>query len=258
MTADTCLTDTPVAGHPPNRPRLMPARQINPPYDDEAAGPAVTARPASDAPGPDGGSRTRPAAPYDALAGAVPDATPAAQVPAGPVPGAELPAGAVETGGTPAGAVPAGTVKAAAVSTAPVPACSVPAGALEVGAVGAGAVPAQRQPGARTGHGGQFHHAPGPAAVLVVRAVVEALSGIRTPGQLAGWTTPRLQADLERRMPRGTRPARCAVRSIRVSEPRPGVAEVSAVIVRGARAAALALRMESTDGRWRVTTLQVG
>jgi Family of unknown function (DUF6459) len=221
MTADACLTDTPVAGRASSRPRLMPARQIDPPYDDEATDPIPAARPTSDGPGCDasaGGSPNAPAAPCKVLASAVPDDVPPAAAPAG----------------------------------------SVPAGSVPAGSVPAGAVPAQRQPADRTGHGGQFHHTPGPAAVLIVRAVVETLSGIRTPGQLAGWTTPRLQADLERRMPRGTRPARCAIRSIRVSEPRPGVAEVSAVIVRGARAAALALRMESTDGRWRVTTLQVG
>jgi len=37
-----------------------------------------------------------------------------------------------------------------------------------------------------------------------------------------------------------------------------GVAEVCAVISRGRRIAALALRMEWLDARWRVTTLQLG
>ncbi len=98
---------------------------------------------------------------------------------------------------------------------------------------------------------------PRQAAVIVVRAIVEALGGVRPVSQLANLTTPRLQSDLERTAAQfGRRPAK--VRSVRVSEPRPGVAEVSAVINRGTRVAALALRMESAGGRWRVTTLQVG
>ncbi len=96
------------------------------------------------------------------------------------------------------------------------------------------------------------------AAVIVVRAIVEALAGARPVSHLARWTTPRLLHDLERTAAQITDRHRGLVRSVRVSEPRPGVAEVSAVISRGARAGALALRMESTDGRWRVTTLQVG
>ncbi|MCK9896828.1 Rv3235 family protein [Frankia sp. AgB32] len=98
---------------------------------------------------------------------------------------------------------------------------------------------------------------PGQAAVIVVRAIVEALGGIRPVSHLANWTTPRLQSDLERTAAQFGR-RRTQVRSVRVSEPRPGVAEVSAVINRGTRVAALALRMESASGRWRVTTLQVG
>ncbi|EIV93928.1 Rv3235 family protein [Frankia sp. QA3] len=96
------------------------------------------------------------------------------------------------------------------------------------------------------------------AAVIVVRAIVEALGGVRPVSHLAGWTTPRLQSDLERIAAQLSDRRRGQVRSVRVSEPRPGVAEVSAVISRGARAAALALRMEAAGGRWRVTTLQVG
>ncbi|MGF7238124.1 MAG: Rv3235 family protein [Frankia sp.] len=123
-------------------------------------------------------------------------------------------------------------------------------------AIGAGSPAAGLRPGAD----GRFAPTPSSAAAVVVRAIVEALSGIRPATQLARWTTPRLQADLERRIPRETRHGRdrWVIRSIRVSQPRPGVAEVSAVIIRSTRAAAVALRMESADGRWRVTTLQVG
>ncbi|CAO5147583.1 Energy transducer TonB [Frankia sp. AiPs1] len=100
--------------------------------------------------------------------------------------------------------------------------------------------------------------APRDTAVIVVRAIIEALAGARPVSHLARWTTPRLQHDLERTVAQLTDRSRGRVRSVRVSEPRPGVAEVSAVIIRGARAGALALRMESTEGRWRITTLQIG
>jgi hypothetical protein len=98
---------------------------------------------------------------------------------------------------------------------------------------------------------------PAPSPLVVVRAIVEVLAGVRPVAQLASLTTPRLQLDLERRACRTGQP-RSSVRSVRMSEPRPGVAEVSAVIRRGKRVAALALRMELAGSRWRVTTVQVG
>jgi hypothetical protein len=102
----------------------------------------------------------------------------------------------------------------------------------------------------------RFRESPGPAATIVVRAIVEVLSGVRPVSHLAGWATPSLQAALERFG--GQYPGRAIVRSIRISEPRPGVAEVVAVISRPERVAALALRMEITNGRWQLTALQIG
>ncbi|OHV37671.1 MULTISPECIES: Rv3235 family protein [Pseudofrankia] len=102
----------------------------------------------------------------------------------------------------------------------------------------------------------RFRENPGPAATIFVRAVVEVLAGVRPVSHLAGWATPRLQAALEKAG--GQYPGRGSVRSIRIGEPRPGVAEVVAVVNRGDRVAALALRMESTGGRWQVTNLQIG
>lgn len=116
-------------------------------------------------------------------------------------------------------------------------------------------------PGRRPSHGPAVGRPVAPAreaAVIVVRAIVEALGGVRLVSHLVGWTTPRLQSDLERIAAQLSDRRRGQVRSVRVSEPRPGVAEVSAMITRGARAAARALRMEAAGGRWRVTTLQVG
>jgi len=48
------------------------------------------------------------------------------------------------------------------------------------------------------------------------------------------------------------------LRRLIVSEPADGVAEVTAVVERGPRTRALALRMEGRDGRWVVTALQMG
>ena len=52
--------------------------------------------------------------------------------------------------------------------------------------------------------------------------------------------------------------ARGVVRSIHVSEPVDGVAEVAALVRRGARSTAVALRLEGLDGRWQCTALELG
>lgn len=101
----------------------------------------------------------------------------------------------------------------------------------------------------------------GPRAMMIVRALLEVLAGVRSPSQLAGWVTPSLGFDLDqrRRPSRATRPA--TVVSLRLSEPSAGVAEVSAVIQRpgpDGRAGALALRMDLVQERWVVSRLAVG
>jgi len=55
-----------------------------------------------------------------------------------------------------------------------------------------------------------------------------------------------------------TEPSRGVVRSLHVSEPADGVAEVAASVRRGPRCTALALRLEGLDGRWQCTALEVG
>ncbi len=94
------------------------------------------------------------------------------------------------------------------------------------------------------------------AATVVVRAIVEAMTGIRPVSHLAAWTSPRVQADLERLVADNVRHRRHALRCLRVCEPREGIAEVAAVIARGERVSALALRMETSGSRWRITALQ--
>ena len=50
---------------------------------------------------------------------------------------------------------------------------------------------------------------------------------------------------------------RASVRSVHVCEPTDGVAELAAVVRRGSRMAAIALRLEGVDGRWQCTALQL-
>lgn len=108
--------------------------------------------------------------------------------------------------------------------------------------------------------------APRPWADRLVQAVVEVLDGDRPAAQLARWTTAGVYYDLQRTATRaareravfGRRPAADVVRSVHVSEPAAGVAEVCALVERGRRVRALALRLEGLDGRWQCTALRLG
>ncbi len=98
-----------------------------------------------------------------------------------------------------------------------------------------------------------------PVAQALVQGLLEVLGGVRPVHQLRRATSTELFEQLEDRLharPRATgpRPGTGAVRSLHVQE-RPGVAEVCATVSRGGRAAALAMRLEWTDGRWRFTQL---
>ena len=80
--------------------------------------------------------------------------------------------------------------------------------------------------------------------------------------QLVRWTTTSVYDDLAALVvgPAAVRgaAARGVVRSIHVSEPVDGVAEVAALVRRGARSTAVALRLEGLDGRWQCTALELG
>ncbi|MGI8699254.1 MAG: Rv3235 family protein [Mycobacteriales bacterium] len=107
--------------------------------------------------------------------------------------------------------------------------------------------------------------APRPWAGRLVQAVVEVLSGDRPATQLARWTTAGVYYDLQRAATRAareravfaSRPRTDVVRSLHVSEPADGVAEVCALIERDRRVRALALRIEGLDGRWQCTSLRM-
>jgi len=116
-------------------------------------------------------------------------------------------------------------------------------------------------------------HLPEPRAWggRLVQALVEVLAGDRPAGQLVRWTSSEVYDDVSalvpvrarpgwsRPRPPGTEPpARAAVRSVHVTEPADGVAEVAATVTRGRRTTAVALRLEGLDGRWQCTALELG
>jgi hypothetical protein len=97
----------------------------------------------------------------------------------------------------------------------------------------------------------------------LVQAMVEVLSGVRPPAQLARWTSPDVYAGLQRRVRAPGRAShagarRSVVRSVHVCEPVDGVVEACAVLVDAERVRAIALRLEGVDGRWRMTAVQLG
>ncbi len=94
------------------------------------------------------------------------------------------------------------------------------------------------------------------------RLALEVATGLRSPAQLVRWSTQPVLAALTRRhalaQRGGGRPPRATVRSLRVCEPAPAVAEVAAVVADGARVRALAFRMEGEGDRWRISAFELG
>jgi Family of unknown function (DUF6459) len=105
--------------------------------------------------------------------------------------------------------------------------------------------------------------APRTWAGRVVQAIVEVLAGVRPATQLVRWTTEEVYEQISSRVlaVHGVEPdgrPRGVVRSLHVSEPADGVAEVCALVRRGARSTAVALRLEGMDGRWQCTAIELG
>ncbi|MDQ1725946.1 MAG: hypothetical protein QOG52_2974 [Frankiaceae bacterium] len=97
-----------------------------------------------------------------------------------------------------------------------------------------------------------------------VQVLLETVEGRRGVTQVAKFVSPALGADIERKSSIRARMAAArtagqpvVVRSVRVCELEDGIAEVSAVVRRGARTLAVALRLEGIDGRWMCTALQM-
>jgi hypothetical protein len=98
-------------------------------------------------------------------------------------------------------------------------------------------------------------------ATRFLQAVFETLAGSRASAQLQEWTSPSVRSQISRmtydvrwKTAPGVVPL---VKSVRVSEPADGVAEVAAVVLRGTVYSAAAARLEGFDGRWRAVALEV-
>jgi hypothetical protein len=93
---------------------------------------------------------------------------------------------------------------------------------------------------------------------LLVRGLMEVLSGWRPASQIALRTSPEIAADLLARPRRRTAARPPQVERLRVLRVADGVVEACAVIRRTQRCGALALRLEHGSRGWLVTRLQVG
>lgn len=97
----------------------------------------------------------------------------------------------------------------------------------------------------------------------VTQAMVEVFVGVRPAAQLSQFTTLEVLHKLERWTGRfiggiGTPTHRPRVVSVRVCEPREGIAEACATVDTGPRRRAFALRLEARGGRWQCTALELG
>lgn len=96
-----------------------------------------------------------------------------------------------------------------------------------------------------------------------VRVLLEALAGLRPVAQLGVWAESEVCRVVARRTAAANR---CqdrrrtigSLRSLHVSSPATGVAEVCAVVQFGDRVRALALRIEAGEAQWRCTDLRLG
>jgi hypothetical protein len=104
-------------------------------------------------------------------------------------------------------------------------------------------------------------------AARFCQAIVEVIGGDRPAAQLVRWTSRAVYTDLNRRVrilgltsnaaTRG-QVARPQVRSVRVCQPAPKIAEVAVHLQHGRRSRAMAARLEIIDRRWLCTALQLG
>ncbi len=91
-----------------------------------------------------------------------------------------------------------------------------------------------------------------------ILATLEAMAGRRSVQQLMPWTDEVVYAQVSRvvrfRLAAG---AAGVLRSLHVSEPADGVAEVCAIVSTSTRTRAVAARLEGSDGKWRCTALKL-
>jgi len=99
----------------------------------------------------------------------------------------------------------------------------------------------------------------------MAQAVAEVLAGDRPVHQLESWTSEELYDEIERRAAVAMREPvwlrsrrhRAVVRSLRVTRPAGDVLETSAVLERGPRCQAMALRFEAIADRWLCVALEI-
>lgn len=104
---------------------------------------------------------------------------------------------------------------------------------------------------------------PDALARTLVQAAMDVVRGHRPASQVLRWTTPEVYSQLRQRArleqarsrPGARRPV---VRSLRAHPAGPRGVEVSAVVLDGPRARAVAARLDGEDGRWRLTALVIG
>jgi len=94
-------------------------------------------------------------------------------------------------------------------------------------------------------------------SIRLVHGLVEVMNGVRPATQLTRWLTIEVLSQVKNHIYAHDM-RRLIVRSVHVSEPDDGVAEVCAVFGTPNRCYALAMRLEGIDGRWRATQLTWG
>lgn len=94
-------------------------------------------------------------------------------------------------------------------------------------------------------------------SIRLVHGLVEVMNGLRPISQLTRWLTVDIMHQVKNHIyDHDLR--KLVVRSVHVTEPSDGVAEVCAVFGTANRCYALAMRLEGLDARWRVTNLTWG
>lgn len=130
-------------------------------------------------------------------------------------------------------------------------------------ALAVGQMPLQPRPAlsvvpAGGGPGEPPHAVPPPPVRILLRGLLEVLSGWRPAAQVALRVSPEIAAELldrPRRRSATPPPAVLRTRVLRVAD---DVVETCAVLRRGQRCGALAMRLEFGSRGWLVTRLQVG
>lgn len=97
----------------------------------------------------------------------------------------------------------------------------------------------------------------------IAGALLECMTGVRSPSQIAKWVSPLIYERVNARSAiarrRGARPLhRSLVRRVHVCSPDDGVVEASVVVQHDGRVRAMALRIVGVDGRWMVTAMELG